>query len=99
MIIVTKIEPEYAMGNQLIGIRLTLENRGTTQKRSEILLFVSEKSQRFANNIFDKRDSLNTFTTEMINPNSPADLYMPLKNGILVDRDIVSYTIEIKQLE
>ena len=44
MIIVTKVEPEYAMGNQLIGIRLTLENRGTTQKRSEILVFVSEES-------------------------------------------------------
>ena len=99
MIIVTKVEPEYAMGNQLIGIRLTLENRGPTKKRSEILVFVSEKSQRFANNIFDKRDSLNTLTTEMINPNSPTDLYMPLKNGILVDRDVVSYTIEIKQLE
>jgi hypothetical protein len=77
----------------------TLENRGTTKKRSEILVFVFEKSQRFANNIFDKRDSLNTLTTEMINPNSPTDLYMPLKNGILVDRDVVSYTIEIKQLE
>jgi hypothetical protein len=99
MIIVTKVEPEYAMANQLIGIRLTLENRGTTPKRSEILVFISEKSQRFANNIFDKRDSLNTLTTEMINPNSPTDLYMPLKNGILIDRDVVSYTIEIKQLE
>jgi hypothetical protein len=98
MIIVTKVEPEYALRNQLIGIRLNLENRGIEEKRAEILVYISEKSQRVANNIFDKRDSLNTLTTEVINADKPASVYIPLKNGILVDRGVISYTIEIKQL-
>jgi hypothetical protein len=99
MIVVTKVEPEYALRNQLIGIRLNLENRSSVGKRAEILVFISEKSQRVASNIFDKRESLNTLTTETIGSESAADVYIPLKNGILVDRDVISYTIEIKQLE
>jgi hypothetical protein len=98
MIVVTKVEPEYALRNQLIGIRLNLENRGIEEKRAEILVYISEKSQRVANNIFDKRDSLNTLTTEVISADKAASVYVPLKNGILVDRGVISYTIEIKQL-
>ena len=98
MIIVTKVEPEYALGNQLIGIKLGLENTGIEDKRAEILVYISEKSQRVADNIFDKRDSLNTLTTEAISPDKPASVYIPLKNGILVERGVISYTIEIKQL-
>lgn len=98
MIIVTKLEPEYALRNQLIGIKLGLENTGIEEKRAEILVYISEKSQRVANNIFDKRDSLNTLTTEVISADKPASVYIPLKNGILVDRGVISYTIEIKQL-
>ena len=99
MIVVTKVEPEYALRNQLIGIRLNLQNRGIEEKRAEILVYISEKSQRVANNIFDKRDSLNTLTTEVISADKPASVYVPLKNGILVDRGVISYTIEIKQLQ
>ena len=98
MIIVTKVEPEYALRNQLIGIKLGLENTGIEDKRAEILVYISEKSQRVADNIFDKRDSLNTITTEVISTDKPASVYVPLKNGILVDRGVISYTIEIKQL-
>ena len=98
MIIVTKVEPEYALRNQLIGIKLGLENTGVEEKRAEILVYISEKSQRVANNIFDKRDSLNTLTTEVIGADKTASVYVPLKNGILVDRGVISYTIEIKQL-
>jgi hypothetical protein len=97
MIIVTKVEPEYALRNQLIGIKLGLENTGIEDKRAEILVYISEKSQRVADNIFDKRDSLNTLTTE-VSADKPASVYIPLKNGILVDRGVISYTIEIKQL-
>jgi hypothetical protein len=98
MIIVTKVEPEYALRNQLIGIKVGLENTGIDEKRAEILVYISEKSQRVANNIFDKRESLNTLTTEVISADKPASVYIPLKNGILVDRGFISYTIEIKQL-
>lgn len=98
MIIVTKMEPEYALRNQLIGIRLNLENTGIEEKKAEILVYISEKSQSVTNNIFDKRDSLNTFTTEVISADKPICVYVPLKNGILVDRGVISYTIEIKQL-
>jgi hypothetical protein len=98
MIIVTKVEPEYALRNQLIGVKVSLENTGIDEKRAEILVYISEKSQRVANNIFDKRESLNTLTTEGISSDKPASVYIPLKNGILVDRGFISYTIEIKQL-
>lgn len=98
MIIVTKMEPEYALRNQLIGIRLNLENTGIEEKKAEILVYISEKSQSVTNNIFDKRDSLNTLTTEVISADKPICVYVPLKNGILVDRGVISYTIEIKQL-
>jgi hypothetical protein len=60
---------------------------------------ISEKSeQRVNNNIFDKRDSLDTLTTEVISADKPASVYIPLKNGILADRGVIFYTIEIKQL-
>lgn len=91
------MEPEYALKNQLIGIKLGLENTSIEEKRAEILVYISEKSQCVANNIFDKRDSLNTLTT-VISADKPASVYIPLKNGILVDRGVVSYTIEVKQL-
>jgi hypothetical protein len=99
MIIMTKVEPDYALKNQLIGLRIDLENRGDKEKKAEILVYVSEKSQRIAHNIFDKRDSLNTFKSEMIGPEKPLSLYIPLKNGILVDRGLISYTIEVKELQ
>jgi hypothetical protein len=98
MIVLTKLEPEYALKNQMIGVRIDLENTGNTEKRAEILLFVSEKSQHITNNLFDKRDSLNTVKTEVIDRNKSVSLYIPLKNGILVDRGVISYTVELKEL-
>lgn len=45
MIIVTKVEPEYALRNQLIGIRLNLENRGIEEKKSRnISVYFGKKS-------------------------------------------------------
>ena len=99
MIVMTKMEPEYALKNQMIGIKINLENRGDSDKRAEIIVYVSEKSrQSIAANIFDKRDSLNTYTTKTISINESVDVYIPLKNGILVDRGLISYTIEIKEV-
>jgi hypothetical protein len=98
MIVMTRIEPEYALKNQMIGVKIDLENRGNSDKRAEIILYVSEKSHSITDNIFDKRDSLNTHVTEAIGGNKSASVYIPLKNGILVDRGLISYTIEIKEL-
>jgi hypothetical protein len=99
MIVMTRMEPQYALKNQMIGIKIDLENRGNTDKRAEIIVYVSEKSrQSIAANIFDKRDSLNTYTTEVISTNKSVDVYVPLKSGILVDRGLISYTIEIKEV-
>lgn len=98
MIIITKMEPEYALKNQMIGVRIDLENRGNEDKRAEILLYVSEKGHSIASNIFDKRDSINTHTTGTIKANTHVSLYVPLKNGILIDRGILSYIVEIKEL-
>jgi hypothetical protein len=93
------MEPQYALKNQMIGIKIDLENRGNSDKRAEIIVYVSEKSrQNIAANIFDKRDSLNTYTTEVISTNKSVDVYVPLKSGILVDRGLISYTIEIKEV-
>jgi hypothetical protein len=93
------MEPQYALKNQMIGIKIDLENRGNSDKRAEIIVYVSEKSrQSIAANIFDKRDSLNTYTTEVISTNKSVDVYVPLKSGILVDRGLISYTIEIKEV-
>ena len=94
----TRMEPEYTLRNQMIGIKIDLENRGTENKKAEILVFISEKGQSITNNIFDKRDSLNTHITEVIGANKSTSLYIPLKNGILVDRGVISYSIEIKEL-
>jgi|SRR5215475_4921164 len=98
MIIISKMEPEYALKNQMIGVKVDLENRGTEDKKAEILLYVSEKGHSITGNLFDKRDSINTHTTEAIKANSHASLYIPLKNGILIDRGILSYILEIKEL-
>jgi hypothetical protein len=98
MIIITKMEPEYALKNQMIGVKIDLENRGTEDKRAEILLYVSEKGHSIASNIFDKRDSINTHTTGTIKANTHASLYVALKNGILIDRGVLSYIVEIKEL-
>jgi hypothetical protein len=99
MIVMTRMEPQYALKNQMIGIKIDLENRGNSDKRAEIIVYVSEKSrQSVAANIFDKRDSLNTYTTEVISTNKSVDVYVPLKSGILVDRGLISYTIEIKEV-
>lgn len=98
MIVLTKLEPQYALKNQMIGVKIDLENTGNTEKRAEILVYVSEKSQHITNNIFDKRDSLNTLRTELIDSNKSMSLYIPLKNGILVDRGVISYTVELKEL-
>ena len=99
MIVMTRMEPQYALKNQMIGIKIDLENRGNSDKRAEIIVYVSEKSrQSIAANIFDKRDSLNTYTTEVISTNKSVDVYVPLKSGILIDRGLISYTIEIKEV-
>src|SRR5437763_3416489 len=98
MIVMTRMEPQYALRNQMIGIKINLENRGNSDKRAEIIVYVSEKNRSIAANIFDKRDSLNTYTTEVISTNKSVDLYVPLKSGILVDRGLISYTIEIKEV-
>ena len=99
MIVMTRMEPQYALKNQMIGIKIDLENRGNSDKRAEIIVYVSEKSrQSIAANIFDKRDNLNTYRTEVVSTNKSADVYIPLKTGILVDRGIISYTIEIKEI-
>jgi hypothetical protein len=97
MIVLTRLEPQYALKNQMIGVKIDLENTGNTEKRAEILVFVSEKSQHITNNIFDKRDSLNTLRTEVIAGNKSVSLYIPLKNGILVERGVISYTVELKE--
>ena len=98
LIIITKMEPEYALGNQMIGVKIDLVNRGKEDKRVEILLYVSEKGHSIASNIFDKRDSINTYKSDIIMPNDQASIYMPLKSGILIDRGVISYIIEIKEL-
>src|SRR5437763_6153789 len=98
MIVLTKLEPEYALKNQMIGVRIDLENTGNTEKRAEILLFVSEKSHHITNNLFDKRDSLNTVKTEIIDRNKSVSLYIPLKNRLLVDRGDRSSTGALKEL-
>lgn len=98
LIIITKMEPEYALGNQMIGVKIDLVNRGNEDKRVEILLYVSEKGHSIASNLFDKRDSINTHKSDIIMPNDQASIYMPLKSGILIDRGVISYIIEIKEL-
>lgn len=98
MIVMTMMEPEYAVKNQMIGIKIELQNRGNSDKRAEIIVYVSEKSQSITANIFDKRDSLNKYITEVIGPNKSVVVYIPLKTGILCDRGLVSYTIEIKEI-
>jgi hypothetical protein len=92
------MEPEYALGNQMIGVKIDLVNRGNEDKRVEILLYVSEKGHSIASNIFDKRDSINTHRSDMITSNNQVSIYIPLKSGILIDRGILSYIIEIKEL-
>jgi hypothetical protein len=98
MIIITKMEPEYAQKNQMIGVKIELVNRGINDKRIEILLYVSEKGHSIAGNIFDKRDSINTYKSEIIKPNAQTSIYIPLKSGILIDRGVLSYIIELKEL-
>ena len=46
MIVMTMMEPEYAVKNQMIGIKIELQNRGNSDRRAEIIVYVSEKSQR-----------------------------------------------------
>jgi hypothetical protein len=84
MIIITKMEPEYALKNQMIGVKIDLVNRGIDDKRVEILLYVSEKGHSITGNI--------------IKPNTQATIYIPLKSGILIDRGVLSYIIELKEL-
>ena len=55
MIVMTMMEPEYAVKNQMIGIKIELQNRGNSDRRAEIIVYVSEKSQSITANIFDKR--------------------------------------------
>jgi hypothetical protein len=43
MIVMTKMEPEYALKNQMIGIKINLENRGDSDKGAEIIVYVSVK--------------------------------------------------------
>ena len=68
------------------------------KKKSQLLIFISEKGHSITDNIFDKRDSLNTFTTEIIGIDKTSSIYIPLKNGILVNRGVISYTVEIKEI-
>jgi hypothetical protein len=98
MIIITKMEPEYAQKNQMIGVKIELVNRGIDDKRIEILLYVSEKGHSITGNIFDKRDSINACKSEIIKPNDQTSIYIPLKSGILIDRGVLSYIIELKEL-
>ena len=39
----------------MIGIKIELQNRGNSDRRAEIIVYVSEKSQSITANIFDKR--------------------------------------------
>ena len=45
MIVMTRMEPQYALGNQMIGVKINLENRGDSGKRAEIIVYVSEKNR------------------------------------------------------
>ena len=70
MIVATKIEPQYTESNEIIGIKLEVQNRSNEDKRAEIVLYVSEKSQSITNNIFKKKDTINIFRTDIIFANS-----------------------------
>ena len=44
MIVLTKFEPEYALKNQMIGVKIDLENKGNEEKESTSYLYLRKGS-------------------------------------------------------
>lgn len=98
MIVATKIEPQYTESNEIIGITLEVQNRGKEDKRAEIVVYVSEKSQSITDNIFKKKDSINIITTDIILANSSQLIDVQLRKRIILNRGVVLYGVEIKEI-
>jgi hypothetical protein len=98
MIVATNIEPQYTESNEIIGITLEVQNRGKEDKRAEIVVYVSEKSQSITDNIFKKKDSINIITTDIIPANSSQIIDVQLRKRIILNRGVVLYGVEIKEI-
>jgi|SRR6476469_5344629 hypothetical protein len=98
MIVATNIEPQYTESNEIIGITLEVQNRGKEDKRAEIVVYVSEKSQSITDNIFKKKDSINIITTDIILANSSQIIDVQLRKRIILNRGVVLYGVEIKEI-